>query len=111
MLHKYAQGYIVREDDLAASEILLLLPTALMLRLVRVGRIQFRQQKASLRAALVALDQPRRWASRLGQLMRVANWLREKLFEVRVIGQILVVCFSPLRDSRPRVHDDEEVSV
>ena len=25
MLHKYAQGYIVREDDLAASEILLLL--------------------------------------------------------------------------------------
>ena len=29
--------------------------------------------------------------------MRVANWLREKLFEVRVIGQILVVCFSPLR--------------
>jgi hypothetical protein len=66
VLHKHAQGYIVRENNLAASKILLLLPTVLMLRLVRVGRIQLRQQKASLGAALVALDQPRRWTSGLG---------------------------------------------
>ena len=91
MIHEHLQTHVIRENDVRSA-------THRRARVVRRARIQFGQQKARLRAVLIAINQTRHGESSGDYLFRLRLGRREQVFERHVLWLILIVRLSPLRD-------------
>ena len=98
------QTHVIRENDVRSA-------THRRARVVRRARIQFGQQKARLRAVLIAINQTRHGESSGDYLFRLRLGRREQVFERHVLWLILIVRLSPLRDRHTVENDNTEVSV
>jgi len=90
MFHKYLKADIVGEDWSAT------LSSVRVHIVVRLRWVDFGQQKASLRAALLRVDVARHREPSVEDLLSIVHRRLQQLFEVLVLGHVLVAGRSPL---------------